>query len=141
LNPSPKLVAFIKNIEGCKLTAYKDAEGWSIGYGHFGVSEGDTCTQEQADQWLQEDIDKVAIAVNKAVTRGLSQGQFDALCDFAYNVGITALDQSKMLYYVNNYQDAWAMDHLMLYIYSGGKIVQELMDRRHAEANMYEGKS
>jgi lysozyme len=140
VNVSPKLVAFVQKMEGCKLSAYKDAEGWSIGYGHFGVKEGDTCTQEQADEWLQEDLDRVAVAVNRAVTRGLSQGQFDALCDFAYNVGVTALDQSKMLHYVNNYQDAWAVDHLMLYVYSQGKVVEALVERRSAERDMYEGK-
>lgn len=138
MNPSANLIAFVKSKEGCQLKAYQDAEGWSIGYGHFGVKEGDTCTQEQADAWLQEDLDRVAAAVNRAVTRGLKQGQFDALCDFAYNVGITAFDQSKMLHYVNNFQDAWAMEHLMLYVYSRGVVERSLMERRDEERSMYE---
>lgn len=138
MEPSLNLIAFVKTTEGCQLSAYRDAEGFSIGYGHFGVEEGDICTQAQADEWLQQDLSRVAEAVNRAVTRGLKQGQFDALCDFAYNVGVTALDQSKMLFYVNNYQDTWAMDHLMLYVYSAGRVVPALVERREAERTMYE---
>ena len=47
----------IKKFEGCELEAYKCSAGvWTIGYGRTkNVKEGDTCTQEQADKWLDRD--------------------------------------------------------------------------------------
>jgi len=47
----------IKKWEGCKLKAYLDGGGVpTIGYGHIkGIQLGDTCTQAQADAWLDEE--------------------------------------------------------------------------------------
>ena len=45
-----------EQFEGCRLTAYPDQGGVpTIGYGHtFGVALGDTCTQEQAEEWSRK---------------------------------------------------------------------------------------
>lgn len=45
--------------EGCVFTAKPDAKGkWAIGWGHDiqPPPEATSCTQEQADQWLVEDL-------------------------------------------------------------------------------------
>jgi GH24 family phage-related lysozyme (muramidase) len=51
-------IAWLKERLGLRLMAYQDADGaWTIGYGHRkGVKAGDTCTQEQAEKWLEEDL-------------------------------------------------------------------------------------
>lgn len=69
----------LRRHEGCRLKAYKDTVGvWTIGYGHTGpeVKEGLEISQEQADDWLVEDVEE-AIRDAKAVV-----ASFDAL-DFA----------------------------------------------------------
>ena len=54
---------FIKGHEGKELTAYKPIdteEHYTIGYGHYGadVKEGQTITEEEAEQMLIDDINK-----------------------------------------------------------------------------------
>lgn len=69
----------LRRHEGCRLKAYRDTVGvWTIGYGHTGpeVKEGLEISQEQADDWLAEDVEE-AIRDAKAVV-----ASFDAL-DFA----------------------------------------------------------
>lgn len=87
----------IKGFEGLRLEAYKDSGGvWTIGYGHtFGVKAGQKITAEQAETLLRGDL----LPCEKTVT-GLgiwTQGQFDALVDFAFNLGIDALMKSTLL--------------------------------------------
>ena len=57
MKTSEEGIELIKHFEGCRLEAYKcSAKVWTIGWGHTrGVKEGDTCTQEEADQeYLQK---------------------------------------------------------------------------------------
>ena len=81
--------ALTESFEGCRLVAYQDQNGvWTIGYGHTqGVAAGMTCTQEQAQAWLLEDIQWAVSVVNSQVTVSLTQNEFNALVDFVYNVG------------------------------------------------------
>jgi lysozyme len=139
MNYSNACIELVKKHEGCSLTSYADASGYSIGYGHFGVAEGQTITQADADALLVEDLNKVAETVNRYVTRALTQGQFDALCDFVFNLGTGVFHKSKLLYYVNTAADAWVASNLMMYVYSSGKIMQGLVNRRTDEVNMYKG--
>ena len=67
LNRADDYRDFIKEKEGKRLTAYPDAEGFSIGYGRYGANEGDTITQEQADEYLEEDINKRVVALNENI--------------------------------------------------------------------------
>lgn len=139
MNYSSACVELVKKYEGCSLTSYADAGGYSIGYGHFGVAAGQTITQAEADAILLEDLNQVADKVNMYVTRALTQGQFDALCDFVFNLGSGVFHKSKLLYYVNTGADAWVESNLMMYVYSSGKIMQGLVNRRTDEATMYKG--
>ena len=67
LNRADDYTDFIKKKEGLGLTAYPDADGFSIGYGRFGANEGDSITQEQADEYLEEDINTRIDAINKNI--------------------------------------------------------------------------
>src|SRR5512139_1022427 len=82
----------IKRHEGLRLKAYPDpATGgapWTIGYGHTrNVHKGDTCTVEQAERWLDEDMGDAYSIVDAAVTVPLDYRQREALCSFVFNVG------------------------------------------------------
>lgn len=58
MNLQEQILHDLRRHEGCRLRAYKDTVGvWTIAYGRTkGVKQGDTCTQEQADEWLKEDM-------------------------------------------------------------------------------------
>lgn len=93
----------IKLNEGCRLVSYKDTKGvWTIGYGHTkGVTAGMQCTQEQAERWFEDDIDEFADVISKLIKVPLLQHQYDALLDFAFNVGEPQFEGSTLLKLVN----------------------------------------
>ena len=87
--------ALIKGFEGFRSTAYSDAGGYSIGYGHHGAVAGQTVTEAEAEELLTEDLHRFEEAVN-AVSDRLTQGQFDAAVSLAYNIGTTAFSRSNV---------------------------------------------
>lgn len=93
----------IAGFEGYRNKAYKDIAGiWTIGFGTTvypdgtKVKAGDTCTREQALMWKKHDIAFFEKHVNRIITRGLKQNQFDALVSLVYNVGVSAFESGKV---------------------------------------------
>ena len=84
----------IARSEGCKLKAYHCPAGKpTIGWGHTrGVKMGDTCTQEQADTWMLEDVTEFTNGVRGALKRDASDNELGALVSFAFNVGMGTAD-------------------------------------------------
>lgn len=134
-------IELIKRFEGCVLTAYLDVVGVAtIGYGHTaGVKLGDKITQAQADAMLETDVMLRVGAVNNLVRAPITQGQFDALCSFAYNVGVGNLQRSTLLRMINRGEAADAAEQLLLWDKAGGKKFAGLTRRREAEKALYEG--
>ena len=128
-----------KQFEGCKLTAYQDQVGvWTIGYGHTrGVTSGMTCTQEQAESWLQEDIQWAVDAVNSNVVVALTQGEFDALVDFVFNLGVGNFKQSDLLRLLNMGDYTAAAAQFPRWDIAGGNAVAGLLRRRLAEKSEF----
>jgi lysozyme len=128
-------VQLTERFEGGRLEAYQDSVGiWTIGFGHtFGVTEGMTCTQEQEAAWLFEDTEIAQSDVNKYVTVTLTQGEFDALVDFAFNVGRGNLNNSTLLKELNAGDYAGAADQFTKWDRAGGVVVAGLLRRRLAE--------
>jgi lysozyme len=129
-----------KNFEGCRLSAYADQGGvWTIGYGHTGpgVHAGLTITQDQADIFLQSDTAGAVACVNKLVTGPIVQCQFDALVDFAFNLGCACLATSTLLRAVNAGDFAGAANEFLRWDHVGGMVVPGLLRRRQAESQMF----
>lgn len=81
----------IKSFESCALTAYWDEHGscWTIGWGRArGIKEGDTITQAEADEFLDQDVRAFSLIVAHLVPGPLTDNQFSALVSFCYNVGL-----------------------------------------------------
>lgn len=144
LNPAMKCsqqgIDAIKRREGFRATAYPDASGYSIGYGHFGVSPDATCTEEQAQAWLEQDIGGAESAINGHVNVQLTQNQFDALCSFIYNVGVGAFESSTLLRILNSGYQGLAGNQFSRWVFSGGHENPALEARRRDEQAQFEGK-
>lgn len=129
----------IKKHEGLRLQAYKCSAGvWTIGYGHTeDVSEGDTCTEEDAEKWLLQDVKFAERAVNRQ-RLAINQHQFDALVSFVFNVGEGAFKTSTLLKKIKaNPNDPSIADEFAKWRYAGGNVVAGLVTRRENESNLY----
>ncbi|MGH9588375.1 MAG: lysozyme [Acidobacteriaceae bacterium] len=122
--------------EGDVLTAYQDQRGvWTIGYGHTGdVHPGQSITQQEAEALLAGDISAAVQCVNDAVKAKLTQAQFDALVDFAFNVGAGNFRRSTLLKEVNAGHFPRAAAQFNLWDHCGGVVNAGLLRRRRAEA-------
>jgi lysozyme len=130
----------IKHFEGLRLTAYQDSGGvWTIGYGHTGpdVTAGMVIAETQADSLLQHDVGYAEHAVNTLVTVTLAQYQFDALVDFAFNLGTGSLQHSTLLKVLNTSQYDNAANDFLAWDHVNGVEVNGLKLRREAERDMF----
>lgn len=137
--PSEKLKKAIVDFEGCKLKAYRDSKGiLTIGVGHTkGVKEGMQITQAQADEYLRQDLSVACNYVNKQHICK-TQGQFDALVDFAFNLGTGSLAHSTLLYYVKIGKPTKDIQaQFRRWVYAGNKKLDGLVKRRNWEANRW----
>ena len=134
----------IKKFEGCRLKAYQDSVGvWTIGYGTtnadksitgVSIKKGLEITQEVADRWLEESVNKkYGPLVNRYDNiYKWSQNEFDALVSFAYNIG--SIDQ---LTDKGKRSKKIISDKILLYNKAGGKVLQGLVNRRKAERDLF----
>lgn len=132
-------INLIKKFEGLELKAYKDSVGiLTIGYGHtHGVKAGDVITGQQADTFLREDAQVAELAVNTNVKVKLTQGQFDALVSFIFNLGAGNFVKSTLLKKLNAGDYAGAADEFGKWVNAGGKPLPGLVKRRAAEKEMF----
>jgi lysozyme len=140
MNYSKSGIQLTEQFEGCRLTAYQDQVGrWTIGYGHTaGVQPGQVCTQEQAEEWLQEDTAWAVRVVNAAVRVSLSQGEFDALTDWVFNLGSGNFQHSHLLELVNQGDFTNAANEFQKWDRAGGQVVAGLLRRRIAEQQEFQ---
>jgi spore coat assembly protein SafA len=136
-------VDFVKSKEGFRANAYRDPAGvWTIGYGHTaGVKPGQHVTKAQAEALLRQDLSSAENAVRNYVKVPLTQGQFDALTSFAFNVGNGALKNSTLLKKLNAGDYAGAQNEFGRWVHGGGKRLPGLVTRRREEAAMFGGQA
>jgi lysozyme len=140
---SQKGIDLIKDFEGYSERVYLCAGGkYTIGYGHTrGVEPGDTCTREQAEKYLREDLRDAEESVQALITVPLTQNQFDALVSLVYNIGAGNFYDSTIrkvinlkISDINEYRKAW-----MMWVKSRGKVLKGLVRRREAEFKLFKG--
>ncbi|WP_416187225.1 lysozyme [Hafnia paralvei] len=137
-------INLIKQFEGCRLTAYQDSVGvWTIGYGWTQpvdgkpVGKGISITQQKADDLLKQGVVQYEAGVHGLVTVQLNQNQYDALVDFAYNLGVNALKGSTLLKKLNAGDYAGAANEFTKWNKAGGKELAGLTRRREAEKSLF----
>lgn len=144
---SEKGIRLIKQFEGCRLTAYPDpgtgGAPWTIGFGWTHpvdgkpVRPGMTIDQATADRLLKTGLVGYENDVLKVARVKLTQGQFDALVSFAYNVGSRALSTSTLLKKLNAGDITGAADEFLRWNKAGGKVLNGLTHRREAERALF----
>ena len=133
------LIEKLKEFEGYRPTSYQDSAGvWTIGYGHTqGVKKGQKITKAQAESLLRGDLLKAEKYVN-GLKLNLTQGQFDALVDFAYNLGTGNLGTSTLLGKIRmKASDEEIQAQFRRWVYAGGKVLPGLVKRREWEAQRW----
>ncbi|AWL28787.1 lysozyme [Acinetobacter defluvii] len=145
LQVSPQGRELICSFEGLALTAYDDGTGcWTIGYGttrypdQTPVKAFDTCSLQQANSYMQHDLQKFENAVTQSVKVLLNQNQFDALVSLSYNIGINAFKNSTLLRYLNVADYQKAAQQFDVWVYANGKRMQGLINRRAVERALFE---
>lgn len=139
---SPSCVELVKTFEGLRLSAYRDIRGIiTVGYGHVAPSMtvGESITQEQADAYLQADLDRAAAAVNACISPALNQNQEDSLVSFQFNTG--ALKGSTLQRLLNRLDFTGGADQFLVWNKAeiDGKLVAVpgLTRRRQAERALF----
>ena len=141
---SNKGVDLICEFEGKRLVAYDDGVGvWTIGFGTIKypngvrVKKGDTCTLDQAKEYMRHDLIEFEHTVNSSVKVPLNQNQFDALVSLAYNIGSNAFKSSTLVKKLNTGDYQGAADQFNVWINAGGKRMQGLVNRRDREKLLF----
>lgn len=139
MKASQRCLALIKEFEGFREKAYQDVVGvWTIGYGFTkGVQAGDTMTKAQANARLARELADYEAGVLKATGGNCTQPQFDALCSFAWNVGVKGMAGSSVIKAHNRGDYQAAARAFSLWNRAGNKVWPGLTRRRAAEAALY----
>ena len=136
-------LALLKRSEGFRSRVYLDVDGYpTVGYGHrlvhpesfpHGIGEA------QAAALLAGDVRDAEDAVERMVKTALTQGQFDALVDFCFNMGQGRLAESTLLKDLNAGRYDAAAEQLLRWDHAGAQENAGLKARREAEFELWTG--
>jgi lysozyme len=131
----------IKESEGLRLTPYQDSVGvWTDGYGNtHGVVSNVSITETKAIMDLLRNVSVSESIVASQITVPLTQGQFDALVDFVFNLGQGALSGSTLRRKLNSGDYAGAAAEFPKWCHAGNEVLPGLVTRRAKERAMFEG--
>lgn len=153
---SDKAKGVIKHHEGVKQRPYRcPAKLWTIGVGHVLYPEQGAMKlelrdsvplrqeddrvfpMEEVDAILSADLERFERGVEKFVPVQLTQGQFDALVSFSFNVGLGTLQRSTLRQKVLRGDMEGAAEEFLKYCMAGGKPLKGLQNRRIDERALF----
>jgi len=146
----------IKKDEGVRLRPYRcPALLWTVGVGHVidpnhirvklderkGLSIPDgwdrVLSMAEVDDILAKDLATFERGVLRLCPEGLTQGRFDALVSFSFNVGLGNLQRSTIRMKHNRGDFDGAAEGFMAWTKAGGKELPGLVKRRKHERDLY----
>jgi lysozyme len=149
-------VRILHEFESCRLTAYKCPAGvWTIGWGNTfyedgkPVREGDTVSQERADQLFHVILKRFEDQARSAITSNVNENQFSAFVSALYNIGPGSPNKSGLIRLRNgqpstllrrinyNPNDPLIKDEFLKWVSPGSAFERGLRRRRTAEAELY----
>lgn len=139
MNISDAGLNLIKKHEGLRLHSYQDSGGvWTIGYGSTkGVTPYMIISVDEAERRIKDDLVTVEKCLANCLKVEVTQGQYDALCSFAFNLGCGALRTSTLLSLLNDGDDTAAAAQFEHWCHCQGKVLQGLVARREAEKELF----
>ena len=140
MNFSAAGMELLKKSEGFRSRVYMDANGLpTIGYGHrlLNPASFEEISEEFAATILASDVRDAEQAVERLVKVELSQGQFDALVDFTFNLGSKRLQDSTLLKLLNAGNYDGACEQLLRWDHAGCTELPALKARREAECALW----
>lgn len=158
MNVSPLAIDMIKHHEGVRNKPYRcPAKLWTIGVGHvlypdqaklpidqrdrvqLGDGDNRVFSAQEIDAILRHDLDRFERGVERFCPVPLTQGQFDALVSFAFNVGLGTLQRSTLRQKILRGDMEGAAEEFLKYCMAGGKILKGLQNRRKDERALFIG--
>jgi lysozyme len=154
---SQKCIEQIKKDEGVRSRPYQcPALLWTVGVGHVidpnhaKVKLADrkqlpipagwdrVLSSEEIDEILRKDLNRFEAGVLRLIKVKLTQGQFDALVSFSFNVGLGNLQNSTLRMKINRGDYEGAAEQFLVWTKAGGKVLKGLVIRRTHEKEMFE---
>ena len=140
----------IKAFESLFLEAYQcSADVWTIGYGTTSTKAGGhddgtiysgmTITEDEADEYLRQDLEYFSKVVGKLVTNDINDDQFGSLVSFAFNCGEGNLSSSTLLKRVNSGDWDDVPNQFLRWNKAKGETLNGLTRRRASESRLWEG--
>ena len=131
----------IKRFEGFSPTIYICPGGYpTIGYGHVVKKHEDFSNginEVEAENLLRQDAGIAERLVLRLIHVPLTDGQFDALVSFTFNLGCGALQRSTLRRKFNREEYGDVPKQFMRWIWAGGRKLRGLIRRRKSEVLLY----
>jgi lysozyme len=156
MNLSPEAIKVICHHEGIRYKPYRcPAKLWTIGVGHVMYPEqgklkiedrdgfplrpedNRVWTKDEVDGLLKFDLARFERGVAQFCPVPLTQGMYDSLVSFSFNVGLGTLQRSTLRQKLLRGDKAGAAEELLKYCLAGGKILKGLQNRRIDERAMF----
>ena len=153
---SKQCIEMIKHHEGVRTRPYRcPALLWTVGVGHvidpnhirvkfedrkniaFPDEWNRVLSMAEVDRILAEDLANFERGVLRLCPTGLTQGRFDALVSFSFNVGLGNLQRSTIRMKHNRGDFEEAAEAFMQWTKAGGKELPGLVKRRKDEKALY----
>jgi lysozyme len=111
---------------------------WTIGYGRLCKSDHSPISQDQAEEFLREDLRVALVATIRfcPVLATEPEERLAAIVDFTFNLGAGRLQTSTLRRRINQRDWVAAGAELRRWVYGGGKVLPGLIDRRGQEAKI-----
>lgn len=145
MKTSQQGLELIKHYEGLRLNPYRCPAGlWTVGYGHL-IGNGSvlpdswnrTFSVAEANALLVTDVIRFERGVTRYCPVKLSQGLFDCLVSFSFNLGLGTLQRSSLRQKINRGDIEGAKEVLLKYNKAGGIISRGLTLRRVSESKLF----
>ena len=145
MNISEACIMLIKQFEGFRAQPYLCPAGKAtVGYGSTFYADGQpvtladpSITQADAVSLLQGTLGQYEDAVSQGISQPMTQGQFDAFVDFAYNCGSGNFLSSTMRKKFNAGDTLGASLEFARWNKANGVVLPGLVRRREAERVLF----
>jgi GH24 family phage-related lysozyme (muramidase) len=145
MNIGDRGLDLIRAFEGFRAEPYLDAVGVpTIGYGSTYYPGGQRVrltdppiSEPEARRLMQATLAEFEDGISAALQVDVTQSQFDALVCWAFNIGVSAAQNSTLMRKLNSGDYLGAADQFLRWNKAGGQVLRGLTRRREAERALF----